>query len=218
MQAFITHEGKIAVLRRANIDTDQIIPKQFLKSIKKTGFEAGLFFDWKYRPDGTLDPDFPLNTPAFRDASILVTLNNFGCGSSREHAVWAVMQGGFRVVIAPFLTRDGNRLPAFADIFANNAVKNGLLTVELDAAAVEKIMALLEKTPGLGGHVDLPAQEVRIPAKGGEVFRFEIDPAVKDYLLKGLDEIGLTLEYKEAIRRFESRMAPWITPSPVIIV
>jgi 3-isopropylmalate/(R)-2-methylmalate dehydratase small subunit len=217
MQAFTTHTGKIAVLRRANIDTDQIIPKQFLKSIKKTGFEAGLFFDWRLRPDGSPDPDFPLNLPDMRDASVLVTLNNFGCGSSREHAVWAVMQGGFRAVIAPFLERDGNRLPAFADIFANNAVKNGLLTVELEAAAVDKIMALAEGNPGIRCRIDLPAGEVTVPAEGGEVFRFEIDPAVKDYLLKGLDEIGLTLEYKEAIRLFENRMAPWLTPSPVTI-
>ena len=214
MQAFTKHRGKIAVLDRANIDTDQIIPKQFLKSIKKTGFEEGLFFDWKKKPDGSPDPDFPLNGPAALGASILVARNNFGCGSSREHAVWAVMQGGFRVVIAPFIVRDGSRLPAFADIFANNAVKNGLLTVELPAADVDEIFRLAAKSPGLEGSVDLPSQEVRVPAEGGKTFRFEIDPAVKDYLLKGLDEIGLTLEKKGAIGGFEGRRAPWLTPSP----
>ncbi|OPZ59039.1 MAG: 3-isopropylmalate dehydratase small subunit [Synergistetes bacterium ADurb.Bin520] len=215
MQAFTTHKGKIAVLDRANIDTDQIIPKQFLKSIKKTGFEEGLFFDWKKKPDGSLDPDFPLNRPAFRGASILVARNNFGCGSSREHAVWAVMQGGFRVVAAPGLEREGQKIPAFADIFAGNAVKNGLLTVELSADDADRIFRLAAAAPELEGEVNLPSQTFRVSAGGKEmVFHFQIDPGVKDYLLKGLDEIGLTLEKKEAIGGFEGRRAPWLTPSP----
>jgi 3-isopropylmalate/(R)-2-methylmalate dehydratase small subunit len=214
MQAFTTHRGKIAVLDRANVDTDQIIPKQFLKSIKKTGFEEGLFFDWRKKADGSPDPDFPLNAPSLRGASILVARNNFGCGSSREHAVWAVMQGGFRVVIAPRLERDGGRIPAFADIFANNAVKNGLLTVELSAADVDEIFRLAAASPGLDAAVDLPAGTVTVPGDGGKTFRFTMDPAVKDYLLKGLDEIGLTLEKKGAVDGFEGRRAPWLTPSP----
>ena len=146
---------------------------------------------------------------------MLFRSNNFGCGSSREHAVWAVMQGGFRVVVAPFLERDGGRIPAFADIFANNAVKNGLLTVELPAAAVDEIFRLAAAKPGIEGAVDLQAQTITLPAgDGGKIFRFDIDPAVKDYLLKGLDEIGLTLEKKEAISGFESRRASWLSPTP----
>lgn len=210
MTPFTTHRGIVAVLDRANIDTDQIIPKQFLKSIKKTGFGDALFFDWKYRADGSLDPAFPLNDETAKQASILVVRNNFGCGSSREHAVWAVLQAGFKVVIAPWVERNGNRIPAFADIFAGNAVKNGLLTVALTEDEVEDLFLLAGQTPALSAFVDLAAQEVGIPAEGGRTFRFDIDPAVKEYLLKGLDEIGLTLEKKERIAAFEGRQAPWL--------
>src|SRR3989338_9815237 len=131
MQSFKSHRGKLATLDRSNVDTDQIIPKQFLKSIKRTGFGESLFFDWRYLPDGKPDPNFELNAPRFKNASILGVRNNFGCGSSREHAVWAIQQYGFHVVVAPRRDQGGVRVPAFADIFRSNCGKNGLLTIEL---------------------------------------------------------------------------------------
>src|SRR3989338_1077257 len=136
MEAFKSHRGIIATLDRSNVDTDQIIPKQFLKSIKRTGFEHNLFYDWRFLPDGKPNPAFELNQDSFKNASILVTRNNFGCGSSREHAVWAIQQYGFKAVIAPWKEINGSRIPAFADIFRSNSTKNGLLTVELKEAEV----------------------------------------------------------------------------------
>ncbi len=205
MEAFKTHRGIVAPLDRANIDTDAIIPKQFLKSIKRTGFGESLFFDWRYLPDGAPDPAFALNAPHLKGASILVARNNFGCGSSREHAVWAVAQYGFKVVIAPWVMREGTRVQGFADIFKNNCVKNGVLTVELAEAEVEEIFRMAARFEGMEATVNLEEQRVTLNIAEEVSFRFEIDPGVKEHLLRGLDEIGLTLEHDAAIQSFESK-------------
>jgi len=203
VEPFVRHRGIIAVLNRSNIDTDQIIPKQFLKAVTRTGFGENLFFDWRYNPDGTPNPGFELNRPRYKGASILITGNNFGCGSSREHAVWAIVQYGFRAVIAPWAEIEGERVPAFADIFRNNAVKNGLLTVELAPEETARAVKLVEENEGLEGTVDLEKQQVIVHCDPPVTFTFSIDPAVKDQLLKGLDEIALTLEYEKDIAEFE---------------
>jgi 3-isopropylmalate/(R)-2-methylmalate dehydratase small subunit len=208
MQAFTSHRGKLALLDRANVDTDQIIPKQFLKSIARTGFGPHLFHDWRYRPDGTPNPDFPLNQERFTGASILVTRNNFGCGSSREHAVWAIQQDGFRAVIAPWQERNGSRIPGFADIFRNNSLKNALLTVELSEPEVDEIAQMVERYPGLEATVDLDRQRLTLHLSEEMAFHFEIDPAVKSRLIHGLDDIGSTLQQSDAIREFEARHNP----------
>jgi 3-isopropylmalate/(R)-2-methylmalate dehydratase small subunit len=208
MEPFQTHRGVLALLDRANVDTDQIIPKQFLKSIARTGFGEHLFFDWRRRADGSLDPEFPLNAPRFSGASILVTRNNFGCGSSREHAVWAIQQYGFRAVIAPWQERGGARIPGFADIFRNNSGKNALLTVELSDAEVEEIFQMVERYPRLEATIDLDRQRVTLHVPEEISFHFEIDQAVKHRMLHGLDDIGLTLQQDEAIRAFEARHDP----------
>jgi 3-isopropylmalate/(R)-2-methylmalate dehydratase small subunit len=205
MQPFTSHTGIIATLDRSNIDTDAIIPKQFLKSIKRTGYGPSLFFDWRYLPDGTPDPAFELNQPRFAGRSILVTRNNFGCGSSREHAVWALLQDGFRVVVAPRKEIVNQHLPAFADIFRNNSVKNGLLAVELSEPEVEAIFGHVAAHPCARMAVDLARQQVTLPADPARVFAFEIDPGAKEQLLKGLDEISLTLQYESQITRFEQK-------------
>lgn len=205
MQPFIRHRGIIAPLDRANVDTDQIIPKQFLKSIRRTGFGESLFFDWRYGPDGNENPGFVLNAPRHRGASILLARNNFGCGSSREHAVWAVRQYGFRVVIAPAREEEGNRVPAFADIFRNNALKNGLLTIELSESEVEDLFSATAEGPGLEATVDLESQTVRVHGAPERSIRFEMDPSAKKTLLEGLDEIAVTLTLDEEISRFETR-------------
>jgi len=205
MQPFTTHTGIIATLDRSNIDTDAIIPKQFLKSIKRTGYGPSLFFDWRYLPDGQPDPAFELHQPHFTGRSILVTRNNFGCGSSREHAVWALLQDGFRVVVAPWKETGGQHLPAFADIFRNNSVKNGLLAVELSEPEVEAIFQHVATHPGAQMAVDLTRQQVTLPADPTLTFAFEIDPGAKEQLLKGLDEISLTLQYEAQITRFEQK-------------
>lgn len=205
MESFKTHRGIVALLDRANVDTDQIIPKQFLKSIKRTGFEKGLFFDWRFRPDGSLNPDFELNRPRYEGASILVVRNNFGCGSSREHAVWAVMQGGFKVVVAPTVQREGGTVPGFADIFANNSVKNGLLTIQLDEPTVDEIFQWGERFPGLEATVDLDEQRIVLHMDEEEAFHFDISATVKEHLVQGLDEIALTLTQDQAIADYENR-------------
>ena len=205
MQPFETYRGTIAALDRANVDTDQIIPKQFLKSIKRTGFGENLFFDWSRLPDGSPDPDFELNQERFKDAGILVARNNFGCGSSREHAVWAVVQAGFRAVIAPWRESAEGRIPGFADIFANNSVKNGLLTVQLSEDEIDEIFDAVNRVPGLEGTIDLAQQQVVLHVEEDKVYQFDIDEAVKQYLLRGLDEIGLTLEREQTIEDFETR-------------
>ena len=216
MESFKTHRGLIAALDRANVDTDQIIPKQFLKSTARTGFGRHLFHDWRYLSDSKPDPNFPLNAPRFKDASILIARNNFGCGSSREHAVWAIQQDGFRAVIAPWQQRGDTRVPAFADIFRNNSAKNSLLTVELSEAEVEEIFQMVDRYPGLEATVDLDRQRVTLHLAEEIDFHFEIDPAVKERLIHGLDDIGLTLKHEDALRAFESMHdAQWYArPSP----
>ncbi len=193
MKAFKSHRGIIATLDRANVDTDQIIAKQFLKSIARTGFGQHLFHDWRYRPDGSPNPDFSLNFPRFKNASILVARNNFGCGSSREHAVWAIHQYGFQVVIAP----------TFADIFRNNSFKNALLTIELSAPEVEEIFQMVDRYPGLEATVNLDEQRVTLHLPEEISFHFELDTAVKHRLIHGLDDIGLSLQKEAAIRAYE---------------
>ena len=193
MQPFRVHTGKVAPLLRANVDTDQIIPKQFLKRIEKTGFGEFLFYDWRRKPDGTLDPAFPLNQPRFSGASVLVAGKNFGCGSSREHAVWALENCGFRVVIAP----------AFADIFANNCVQNGVLTVVLSEDQVAELARRAENTPNYELKVDL--EQKRISDAHGFSASFPIDDSVRHRLLEGLDDIGLTLLHESEIAAYEAK-------------
>jgi len=200
---FQKFRGVIAPLQRSNVDTDQIIPKQFLKSVKRTGFGESLFFDWRFLADGNPDPDFVLSRDAFRTAEILVAGNNFGCGSSREHAVWAVMQFGFKCVIAPSRGEGLERVPGFADIFCNNSVKNGLLTIELSEAEVDSIFEVVTASPGSEATVDLESQTVTIHGDTDLVLSFEIDGASKETLVKGLDEIALTLQSDPQITAFE---------------
>ena len=191
MQAFTKHTGSVAPLNRANVDTDQIIPKQFLKRIERTGFGEFLFFDWRYLPDGQPNPSFVLNEPRYKGASILVADKNFGCGSSREHAPWALGEFGFRVIIAP----------SFADIFANNCFKNGMLPITLSGEQVQEIMRHAQQQQGYELTVDLERQTIEdsddlsIPFTVGEFQRY--------CLLEGLDDIGLTLRHEDAIRAYE---------------
>jgi len=206
MNSFILHTGIVVAVDRANIDTDAIIPKQFLKLIGRTGFGQFLFNDWRYLENGLPNAAFALNQPAFKEATILVARNNFGCGSSREHAVWAVAQYGLRVVIAPWRAdAAGGRTPGFADIFRNNCVKNGVLTLELYEAEVDRIFAAIQAQPGVTATVDLPQQTLTLHGQPELGFKFEIDPGVKDYLLRGLDDIALTLTQEAAIAAFEKR-------------
>jgi 3-isopropylmalate/(R)-2-methylmalate dehydratase small subunit len=202
MQPFTTHTGLVAPLDRVDVDTDQIIPKQFLKSISRTGFEAGLFFDWRFRPDGSPIQDFVLNKPEYQGASVLVSGRNFGSGSSREHAPWALQQYGFRAVIAP----------SFGDIFRNNCYQNGLLPVAVPENLVRQILDRAEREPGYQVTIDLEHQTVSDAAD--TLSTFEIDPAVKHRLLNGLDDIGLTLEHVDDIEAFEERR-PVILPVTV---
>ena len=204
MEAFKTFRGIVATLERANVDTDQIIPKQFLKSIERTGFGPALFFDWRYGKDGTPDPAFELNAPIRAGASVLVTGNNFGCGSSREHAVWAVQQDGFKAVIAPWRGDAAKRIPGFADIFKNNSYGNGLLAIELAADEVQWIFSAA-KNRRLEATVDLAAQTVTVHGNHERTFRFDVAPDVKDKLLNGQDAIGLTLAHEAEIAAFEAR-------------
>ena len=210
MEKFVSREGLVAPLDRANVDTDAVIPKQFLKSIKRTGYGPNLFDAWRYLDHGEpgvdcskrpLNPDFVLNQTRYQGAQILLARENFGCGSSREHAPWALLQYGFQAVIAP----------SFADIFFNNSFKNGLLLIRLDAKSVDRLFKEVNSTPGYRLVVDLEQQSVTTP--GGEVFKFEIDPSRKHSLLNGLDEIGLTLEHADKIKAFEAKRRgeqPWL--------
>lgn len=209
MTPFTRHTGIVATLNRSNVDTDAIIPKQFLKSIKRTGYGPQAFFDWRYRPDGSPDGSFELNAPRFEGRSILVARNNFGCGSSREHAVWALAQDGYRVVVAPWKDVDGERLPAFADIFRMNAVKNGLLTIELSETEVDLIFDLVARHPGLEATADLEGQTLTFHDPGRQAFTFGIDAGAKNKLLQGLDDIAQTLAYAADIARFEKRHELW---------
>ncbi|QBG46643.1 3-isopropylmalate dehydratase small subunit [Verrucomicrobia bacterium S94] len=196
MEKFETFTGVVCAVDRANIDTDALIPKEHLKSIKRTGFGPALFSDWRYNADGSDNPDFILNKPKTKGASILVGRNNFGCGSSREHAVWAVAQQGFKVVIAPI---EGD-IPGFADIFRNNCAKNGVLTVQLSSEEVDKIFEQAEADEPLEATVNLEEQTVTF---GENVFSFDVDPAVKNKLLLGLDDIGESLMFIDDIEAFE---------------
>ncbi len=208
MQAFTVHRGRVLPMDRSNVDTDAIIPKQFLKSIHRTGFGPFLFDDWRYLDPGTLDtpvdsrrlnPDFELNDSRFAGASILLARKNFGCGSSREHAVWALENYGFRCVIAP----------SFADIFFNNCFKNGVLPIVLEENNVDSLFAKCAQGAELC--VDLAAQTIVCP--DGDTFSFEVDPGRKQRLLEGLDDIGLTLAKADRIKSFEEshRTAqPWL--------
>jgi 3-isopropylmalate/(R)-2-methylmalate dehydratase small subunit len=193
MQPFISHFGRVARLRRANVDTDQIIPKQFLKRIERTGFGPFLFYDWRYLPDGSPDPEFELNQPEARGATILLAGANFGCGSSREHAPWALADYGFRAIIAP----------SFADIFYGNCCQNGLLPVVLPEPAVEELFQRAGSPEGYQLKVDLNTQTVR----DGRDFeqRFEIDQYRREMLMRGLDEIGRTLLNEPRIAAYERR-------------
>ncbi len=191
MERFISHTGAAAPLERANVDTDAIIPKQFLKRVERTGYGPFLFFDWRYKPDGAENPEFVLNKPGYREATILVAGRNFGSGSSREHAPWALQQFGFQAVIAS----------SFADIFYNNSFENGLLPVELPEEIVQQILERIR--PGYELTVDLENQLVS--DREGFEARFEIDPFRKNCLLNGLDSIGLTMKYEDDIANYEQR-------------
>ncbi|HRK62018.1 MAG TPA: 3-isopropylmalate dehydratase small subunit [Candidatus Omnitrophota bacterium] len=204
MEPFKTFRGIAAPLDRANVDTDQIIAKQFLKSIKRTGFGESLFNDWRFLPDGKPDASFVLNDPKLKGASILVARNNFGCGSSREHAVWAVAQYGFKAVIAPSMVNGDSVVPAFADIFRNNCSKNGLLTVELKSEEVQQIFDAA-KTAVVELTMDLVNQKVVLHGAADKTFSFQIDSAVKERLVKGLDDIGTTLQESASISAFEQK-------------
>ena len=210
MEPFTRHRGIVAPLERANIDTDAIIPKQFLKSIRRTGFGEHLFEQWRYREDGSEQPDFILNREPYRRASILVAGNNFGCGSSREHAVWAVRQFGFRAVVAPWCDTPDGRTPGFADIFRNNSFKNGLLLVELPEAEVQELFTALRAQPGLEATLDLEAREMVLHAAEPRTFALTVDETMRTRLLQGLDDIGLTLAYEKELAAFERRHELWL--------
>ena len=199
MEPFVRVTGVVAPLDRVNVDTDQIIPKQFLKRIERTGFGKFLFYDWRYQADGvTPDPAFPLNATAYQGATVLLTARNFGCGSSREHAPWALMDYGFRAIIAP----------SFADIFYNNCFKNGLLPVTLPEDVVNVLLRRAEGPAGLRLTVDLEAQTVSDGA--GLTIPFVVDEFRRNCMLHGLDDIGLTLEFAGAISRFEASRPGWM--------
>ena len=208
MEPFTTHTGIVATLNRSNVDTDAIIPKQFLKSIKRTGYGPNAFFDWRYHAGGEPNMDFELNNPRFAGRSILVTRNNFGCGSSREHAVWALEQDGYKVIIAPWKDVNGERIPAFADIFRSNSAKNGVLLVELSDDQVQEIFDMVETHEGLKATADLDRQLVTFHAPEPREYSFEIEKGPKEQLLQGLDDIDLTLQYEDDITRFESTYDP----------
>ncbi|HVE50848.1 MAG TPA: 3-isopropylmalate dehydratase small subunit [Casimicrobiaceae bacterium] len=211
MQPFTVHTGLVAPLDRANVDTDAIIPKQFLKSIKRTGFGPNLFDAWRYLDAGEpgmdntkrpLNPDFVLNDPRYQGASILLARRNFGCGSSREHAPWALADYGFRAIVAP----------SYADIFFNNCFKNGLLPIVLPESAVERLFAATLAFPGFRLMIDLPQQTVA-STDGALAFGFDVEPFRKHNLVNGLDDIGLTLQHADEIRAFEAKRLsnmPWL--------
>jgi 3-isopropylmalate/(R)-2-methylmalate dehydratase small subunit len=201
VQAFKSFTGMVAPMDRANVDTDQIIPKQFLKAVVRGGLGRGLFFDWRLRPDGSEDPDFPLNKPRFSGSSILVSRQNFGSGSSREHAVWALEDFGFKAIIAP----------SFADIFRNNCLKNGILPVVLKPDEVEGLFKAISKYEGYHLRVDLAEQTVTDDF--GWSAHFDIEPDAKRRLLEGLDDIALTLAHEKDVAAYEAKHpVPFGTP------
>jgi 3-isopropylmalate/(R)-2-methylmalate dehydratase small subunit len=191
MRPFTTHAGLVAPMDRSNVDTDQIIPKQFLKRIERTGFGQFLFFDWRFLDNGSNNPEFVLNRPEYAGASVLLARRNFGCGSSREHAPWALEDYGFRVILAP----------SFADIFYNNCFKNGMLPIKLDEAVIDDLFARIAAHPGYTLTVDL--EKGTITDAFGLGLKFEIDAFRRHCLLNGLDDIGLTLEHAGKIAAYE---------------
>jgi 3-isopropylmalate/(R)-2-methylmalate dehydratase small subunit len=193
MQPFIKHTGLVAPLDRVNVDTDQMVPKQFCKLLTREGFGRVLFYDWRYLPHEVPNPEFPLNFPRYRGASVLLARANFGCGSSREHAPWAILDYGFHAILAP----------SYADIFYNNCFKNGILPITLPDAQIDDLFARAERQEGYRISVDLVTQTVTDDA--GLRLEFSVDPFRKNCLLKGLDDIGLTLEHEPAISAFEQR-------------
>ncbi|MBX7168564.1 MAG: 3-isopropylmalate dehydratase small subunit [Pirellulales bacterium] len=195
MQPFTTHTGLVVSMDRVNVDTDQIIPKQFLKRIERTGFGQFLFFDWRFLNDGQPNPEFELNRPAAQGATILVARRNFGCGSSREHAPWALEDFGFRAILAP----------SFADIFYNNCFKNGLLPIRLSEVQIDDLFRRAAATPGYKLTIDLAKATIR-DEQGLEI-KFEIDPFRQHCLLNGLDDIGLTLQHEDKIAAYEARLS-----------
>jgi 3-isopropylmalate/(R)-2-methylmalate dehydratase small subunit len=198
MQAFRVHTGLVAPIGRANIDTDQIIPKQFLKRIERTGFGQFLFYDWRFNSDGTPKPDFELNQPRYKGASVLIADKNFGCGSSREHAPWALDDFGFRAIIAP----------SFADIFANNCGKNGIAIVRLSETQIAELMGKAKNIEGYQLTVDL--EKCTVSDDCGFSATFEMDAFRRNCLLNGLDDIGLTMRYEDQIAAYEkSRQNAW---------
>lgn len=204
MQPFTTLSGVAAPLDRVNVDTDQIIPKQFLKRIERTGFGPFCFFDWRYKDDGSLNPDFELNQPEYQAASILVAGRNFGCGSSREHAPWALEDMGIRAVLAP----------SFADIFFNNCFKNGMLPVVLPESVIEELLARAKERPGYALTIDLENQVVS--DQEGVIASFDVDPFRKECLIRGLDDIGLTMQHEPEITRFETSRNVNLPTTPVL--
>ncbi len=192
MEPFVKIKGLVATLDRVNVDTDQIIPKQFLKRIERTGYGQFLFYDWRLNEDGSPKPDFELNAPQFKGASILLTRDNFGCGSSREHAPWALLDYGFRSILAP----------SFADIFYNNCFKNGMLPVRLPQDQISELFEWVGTNSGAQLTVDLESQTL---SGDSMEYPFEVDPFRRDCLLKGLNDIDLTLQYEEQIREYESK-------------
>jgi 3-isopropylmalate/(R)-2-methylmalate dehydratase small subunit len=203
MEPFTTHTGKVLPLDRTNVNTDEITPARFLKTIRRSGFEGALFANWRFTdPQGTQpDPTFVLNLPRYQGVTILLAEDNFGCGSSREHAPWAIRDYGFRVLIAP----------SFADIFYNNCFNNGLLPITLPHETVRELFAEVEANEGYTLSVDLAAQTVTTPS--GRVIHFEIDPFRKEALLQGLDNIGWTLSHSDEIEAYEQQrkqVAPWV--------
>ena len=201
MEAYKNHQSIAALLNRNNVDTDQIVPKQFLKKVERTGFGAHLFHDWRFNPDGSDDLTFELNNPAFKGARILVTGDNFGCGSSREHAPWAIADYGFNTIIST----------SYADIFYNNCFKNSILPLVVDSAKLEALMSEIAADEGVKFVVDLENQKVTTPAGNG--FDFDIEPFRKNNMLKGLDDIGITLKHEDKIAAFEKEQKqtlPWL--------
>jgi len=202
MQPYTKHESIAALMNRSNVDTDQIIPKQFLKKVERSGFGVHLFHDWRYNDDGvTPNPDFELNKPAFQGAKILVVGDNFGCGSSREHAPWAIADYGFNTIIST----------SYADIFYNNCFKNGILAIVVSQSQLDALMAEIAANEGVKFTVDLENRQVTTPAGNG--FTFEIDPFRQGNLLSGLDDIGLTLKHVDKIDQYEvqhKQLYPWL--------
>jgi len=201
MEPYVKHESIVALLDRNNVDTDQIIPKQFLKKVERTGFGVHLFHDWRYLPDGSDNPDFELNNPAFKGAKILVTDDNFGCGSSREHAPWAIADYGINTLIST----------SYADIFYNNCFKNGILPIIVSKPELDQLMYEIRQHEGVKFTVDLANQRLTTP--GGLLIRIELDEFRKETLLKGLDDIAMTLMHVDKITAFEQtqkQQIPWL--------